>query len=104
MNIDVDEIVSEERTHFVLFPSINREQNRREADEFISTLDPHGSKLITFDAYVEDNFGQADIKDILKSNKVDPISRETRRVFKRLDEITKDYRSFSPHIQDISSR
>lgn len=80
IDIDADGRVSREEMRVYINERLE-EQNRREADEFISTLDPHGSKLITFDAYVEDNFGQADIKDILKSNKVDPISRETRRTY-----------------------
>lgn len=57
-----------------------RQQNEREADDFIATLDPKGTNKITFDAYVKDNYGDVDIKQLEQTDKFDSRSREARRV------------------------
>ncbi|CAF1065392.1 unnamed protein product [Rotaria sordida] len=59
-----------------------QEQNNREADELIATLDPKQTKKITFDAYVRDSFGDFDINQLAMSDKPDPSTRETRRLYK----------------------
>jgi len=69
-NINYEDII------FFLF----RDQQAREADEFISTLDPSNTNKITFNAYVRDNFGDLDINQLEKTDKSDSRSRETRRV------------------------
>lgn len=63
-----------------ILSSLPREQHVREADDFISTLDPKHTNKITFDAYIKDNYGDLDVKQLENSDKFDSRSRETRRV------------------------
>ncbi len=77
-NINYEDII------FFLF----RDQQAREADEFISTLDPSNTNKITFNAYVRDNFGDLDINQLEKTDKSDSRSRETRRVRIKLNFFT----------------
>jgi len=58
-----------------------KDQHNREADEFITTLDPKTTNKITFDAYLRDNYGDLDTKQLEKMEKTDSRSRETRRTF-----------------------
>jgi Ca2+-binding EF-hand superfamily protein len=58
-----------------------KDQHNREADEFISTLDPTNTNKITFTAYVRDNYGDLDTNQLEKMDKTDSRSRETRRTF-----------------------
>lgn len=60
--------------------SFARDQHVREADDFLSTLDPTKTNKISFDAYVRDNYGDLDVKQLEKMDKPDSRSRETRRV------------------------
>ncbi len=79
-----------------------RDQQIREADDLISTLDPKNTNKITFDAYIRDNYGDLDLKQLEKMDKSDSRSRETRRVrysfkfFVRIDVW------FCRHIQPIN--
>jgi len=57
-----------------------RDQHAREADDFISTLDPTNTNKITFDTYVRDSYGDLDVNQLEKMDKSDSRSRETRRV------------------------
>ncbi len=57
-----------------------RDQHYREADDLIATLDPKNTNQVTFDAYIRDNFGDLDLKQLEKMDKSDSRSRETRRV------------------------
>ncbi|CAF1303043.1 unnamed protein product [Adineta steineri] len=58
-----------------------KDQNAREATDFISTLDPTNKNQITFDAYVRDSFGDTDISQLEKTDKSDSRARETRRTY-----------------------
>jgi hypothetical protein len=60
--------------------SFFRDQHAREADDFISTLDPTNTNKITFDTYVRDSYGDLDVNQLEKMDKSDSRSRETRRV------------------------
>jgi hypothetical protein len=57
-----------------------RDQHTREADDFISTLDPTKTNKVTFNAYLRDNYGDLDTTQLEKMDKSDLRSRETRRV------------------------
>ncbi|CAF2516562.1 unnamed protein product [Rotaria sp. Silwood2] len=59
-----------------------KEQNNREAEDLIGTLDPKGTNKITFNAYVRDSFGDVDISQLEKADKSDLNTRETRRLYK----------------------
>jgi len=58
-----------------------KDQHDREADDFISTLDPTKTNKITFNAYVRDNYGDLDVNKLEQMDKSDSRSRETRRTF-----------------------
>lgn len=58
-----------------------KDQHLREANDFISTLDPSNSNRISFETYVRDNFGDLDVTQLEKANKYDSESRETRRTY-----------------------
>jgi len=57
------------------------EQRKREADEFIAGLDPKVSNKVTFDAFIRDNYGDVDIKELEKPGKSEPHIREARRQY-----------------------
>lgn len=84
------------KNHFFF---LDRDQHLREADDFISTLDPTNTNKITFDAYVRDNFGDLDIKQLEQMDKLDSRSRETRRVRTEVLFICEDF-----HYLDIFNR
>lgn len=62
------------------FYFIFRDQHDREADDFISTLDPKNTNKIAFNTYVRDSYGDLDVNQLEKMDKSDSRSRETRRV------------------------
>ena len=65
---------------FFYFYFFFRDQYNHEADESIASLDPTNTSKITFEAYVRDNYGDNDIRELEKADKTNLGTRETRRV------------------------
>ncbi|CAF0995526.1 unnamed protein product [Adineta ricciae] len=80
MKIDADQngkISREEMRNYI--EQRMKEQHVREADDFISTLDPSKTNKISFQSYTRDNYGDLNLNELEKKDKSDLRSRETRR-------------------------
>jgi len=80
IDIDQDGKISRDEMRIYVEQRV-KDQHYREADDLIATLDPKNTNQVTFDAYIRDNFGDLDLKQLEKMDKSDSRSRETRRTY-----------------------